>query len=103
MFTNTKTLSLNNNVADIKFEKGRGEKTMKKGDMRHGTFAPAFKGNYPLCLQAIAGQRIQWQYMGESTMPPLGTGLFMAMNDNKLLQEQKHWVLENAIEFDNHH
>lgn len=32
MFTNTKTLSLNNNVADIKFEKGRGEKTMKQKD-----------------------------------------------------------------------
>lgn len=73
---------------------------MKKEDKRHGTFTPAFKGNYPLCLQAIAGQRIQWQYMGESTMPPLGTGLFMAMTGNKLLQEQKCWVFEDAIEFE---
>ena len=30
---------------------------MKKGDKRHGTFTPAFKGNYLLCLQAIAGQK----------------------------------------------
>ena len=31
-------------------------------------------------------------------MPP--SGLFMAMNDNKLLQEQKYWVFEDAIEFE---
>ena len=73
---------------------------MKEGDKRHGTFTPVFKGNYPLCLQAIAGQRIEWQYMGESTMPPLGAGLFMAMTDNQVLKDQKYWVYEDAIEFE---
>ncbi|MFK0571284.1 hypothetical protein [Endozoicomonas sp.] len=76
---------------------------MKNGDRRDGIFTPVFKGNYPLCLQKIAGKSIEWKYMGESTMPPVGAGLFMAVTDNKVLCDQKYWVYEDAIDFDSHH
>ncbi len=75
---------------------------MKNGDRCHGIFTPVFKGNYPQCLQAIAGKRVEWRYMGENTMPPVGAGLFMAITDNKALHDQKYWVYEDAIDFEIH-
>lgn len=75
---------------------------MKDRENRQGIFTPFFKGNYPYCLQEVAGKSIEWRYMGESTIPPVGAGLYMALTDNIALRDPKFWVYEDTIDFDNH-
>ena len=74
---------------------------MKNGDKCLGIFTPFYKGNFPNCLQEIAGKSIEWRCMGESTTPPVGAGLFMALTDNTELRDPKYWVYEDTINFDN--